>query len=345
MSALARYFNHRGAIVCGYDKTETTLTKQLEEEGIRVHFDESTAKIPKDVDLVIYTPAVPKSHVAYAHCASNGIPMKKRAEVLGMISKSQRCIAVAGTHGKTSTTSILTHLLRTGGVDCTAFLGGIATNYGTNYIQGNSDWVVVEADEYDRSFLHLEPEMAVVLSMDADHLDIYGDEKTMLETGFKAFLRNVKKNGTIFLKDELAQLFDNQSFETFGVNGGDYQAINIRVENGGFAFYLQEANTANALTKVTANWWMPLPGRHNIENALAAIGIALKLGISHEQLKEGLRTFEGIQRRFEFIIREPDCVFISDYAHHPTELTAAIGAAKEPGCAQGSFRSQCLDRR
>lgn len=329
MSALARYFNSRGIEIYGYDKTQTPLTDQLTAEGMTIHYEEDVKQIPEGIDLVVYTPAVPKAHKEYQYFDTKGTPIKKRAEVLGIISRSQRTIAIAGTHGKTTTTTILTHLLKTGGIDCTAFLGGIAQNYGSNYVEGKSDWVVVEADEYDRSFLHLTPEIAVILSMDADHLDIYGSHEAMLETGFKKFVKNVKSDGTIIVQEELAQLFDNQEVETYGLKSGDFRVTSVGVVDGGFHFDYIQGRKSHNLTKVEPNFWTPLPGRHNVENALVAIAVATKLGVSVSDLKKGLRTFKGIKRRFEFVIREEDLVFINDYAHHPTELTAAISAAKE----------------
>lgn len=329
MSALARYFNSRGIEIHGYDKTQTPLTNQLTAEGMTIHYEEDVNQIPEGIDLVVYTPAVPKTHKEYQYFDTQRTPIKKRAEVLGIISRSQRTIAIAGTHGKTTTTTILTHLLKEGGIDCTAFLGGIAQNYGSNYVEGKSDWVVVEADEYDRSFLHLTPEIAVILSMDADHLDIYGSHEAMLETGFKKFVKNVKTDGTIIVQEELAQLFDNQEIETYGLKDGDFRAMSVGVVDGGFHFDYTQGRKSNVLTIVDPHFWTPLPGRHNVENALAAIAVATKLGVSASDLRKGLRTFKGIKRRFEFVIREENLVFINDYAHHPTELTAAISAAKE----------------
>ena len=329
MSALARYFNSRGIEIHGYDKTPTPLTKTLTAEGMIIHYEEDIDQIPEGVDLVIYTPAVPKSHQEYQFFEKKGIPIKKRAEVLGLISRSQRTIAIAGTHGKTSTTTILTHLLKAGGIDCTAFLGGISENYGSNYVAGQSDWVVVEADEYDRSFLHLTPDIAVILSMDADHLEIYGDHQNMLQTGFNEFVKNVKPDGTILVQHELAQLFDNQQVETFGVDDGDFRAMRVGVVEGGFHFDFTQGRKSHYLTRVNPHFWTPLPGRHNVENALAAMAVATKLGVDMVDLRRGLRSFKGIKRRFEFIIREEEMVFINDYAHHPTELTATITAAKE----------------
>ena len=348
MSALARYFCSRGCEIHGYDKTETTLTKKLVKEGMKIHYGNADLrKIPDGLDLVVWTPAVPRDFEELTFFQNTNVPLKKRAEVLGIISRSQRTIAVAGTHGKTTTTSLLTHLLRTGRVDCTAFLGGISQNLRSNYVGGNSDWVVAEADEYDRSFLHLSPEIAVLLSMDPDHLDIYGEASAVAETGFKEFIRKTKPNGKVFINHNLAQYFDNQLFETFGVNVGTYRAHNVRVENGWFVFdfaapaphQIREANPAagNGGGRSSGeprgfamkNLRFAMPGRHNVENAAAAIAVALNVGVTPEAIRKALATFKGIKRRFEFIFRDEKTVFIDDYAHHPTEIRAAAQAARE----------------
>ncbi|MDX2072361.1 MAG: UDP-N-acetylmuramate--L-alanine ligase [Haliscomenobacter sp.] len=324
MSAIARYFLQRGVEVHGYDRTSTELTRALEAEGMHVHYEEDLSKVPAGVDLVVYTPAVPTSHAEYQHFLQNGTPIKKRAEVLGIISRGMKTVAIAGTHGKTTTSSLTAHLLRSTGVDCTAFLGGIARNFESNYVLGSSDWVVVEADEFDRSFLHLYPDIASIMSMDADHLDIYGDEETLLNTGFKAFAKQIKPGGTLWLQHRLQHHFDgNTAYRSFGVGGGDYQAHNIRVEKGYFVFdYTSPQGTIEGLR-------MPLPGRHNVENATVALSIALQLGAKEEDIRSGLAAFRGVKRRFEIIYRDEETAFFDDYAHHPTELNAAIGAARE----------------
>ena len=324
MSAIARYFNDLGVDVHGYDRTETSLTKTLVNEGMTIHYEEDIQQIPEGVDLVVYTPAVPSTHAELEHFRANQTPVKKRAEVLGIISKSRKTIAVAGTHGKTSTSSILTWLLSDGGVDCTAFLGGIAQNYQSNYVKGTSDWVVVEADEYDRSFLHLHPDLALIMSMDADHLDIYGDMDSILETGFLAFAKQLKAGGQLLVQDDFKYHFDGKAEVVgFGVEKGTYRAENIVVEDGWFVFdYVSPDVTIERLR-------LPLPGRHNVENTVGAITIALQLGVTPEKLRYSLEGFKGIKRRFEIAYRTDDLVIINDYAHHPTELEAAIGAAKE----------------
>lgn len=322
MSALARYFNGLGIEIFGYDKTRTELTKNLESEGMTIHYDENINLIPKGLDLVIWTPAIPKTHKELIWFREQNFDLKKRAEVLGIISRAKRAAAVAGTHGKTSTTSILTHVLKEGGVDCSAFLGGIATNYQSNFVQGKTDWVVVEADEFDRSFLHLSPEIAAIMSMDPDHLDIYGDEDSILETGFLAFAKKIKPGGTLLVNHDFIQHFENQRVSSFGIDKGDYQAQNVRAESGYMVFDLKTP------TRLIKNIKFTLPGKHNVMNATAAIAIALNLGAKIGGMRKALKGFKGIKRRFETLVKNKKVVYIDDYAHHPTELNAAIGAAK-----------------
>ena len=324
MSALARYFNERDVQVFGYDRTETDLTRKLAEEGMQIHYEESLDYIPTGVDLVVYTPAVPDTQLELAYFRQGAYPVKKRAEVLGIISRSQKTIAVAGTHGKTTTSSIIAYLLREGGLDCTAFLGGIAQNFQSNYIGGSSEWVVIEADEYDRSFLHLHPDLAVIMSVEADHLDIYGSRENIVETGFKAFAKQLKPEGKCWVQYQWAEEFSGmRGISSFGLGGGALRADNIRVENGYFVFDFE------GLGQRFEGLRFALPGAHNIENATAAIAIALSLGVSERDIRRALMSFKGIRRRFEVICRTTDTVYIDDYAHHPTELQAAIGAAKQ----------------
>lgn len=323
MSAIARYFHKRGVAVYGYDKTETALTRKLEQEGMKIHYTEDVGALPEGIDLVVYTPAVPDSHAELQYFRRMGFPLKKRAEVLGIISRSMRTIAIAGTHGKTTTSSMVAHVLRNGGVDCTAFLGGIAGNFASNYVLGTSDWVVVEADEYDRSFLHLSPDKAVITSMDPDHLDIYGDPAAMLETGFLAFARRLKPNGQLWVEKRLTGEFGAFGHVmSYGLNGGDYRSEHLRVEDGYFTFdYRSPKVRMDGLQ-------LALPGAHNVENATAAITIGLELGLSQSSIREALRNFKGVKRRFETIYRDDERVYIDDYAHHPSELRAAIAAAR-----------------
>lgn len=323
MSALARYFHGRGKAVHGYDRTATPLTRALETAGMHVHYQEDLTAIPRQVDLVVYTPAVPATHQELRYLREQEVPVLKRAEVLGLISRHMRTIAIAGTHGKTTTSTITTHLLREGGVDCTAFLGGIAINLGSNFVEGSSDWVVIEADEFDRSFLHLEPELMAITSLDADHLDIYGDAEAMLETGFRAFAKKQKKNGRCWVQAGQVDKLGLAGGSTYGVEAGDYRATNVRVEDGYFVFdYQDPAGQLEALR-------FPLPGRHNVENATVAIAIARHLGVTDAALRAALASFRGIKRRFELVYRDEETVYFDDYAHHPSELRAAIGAARE----------------
>ncbi|MEM9929462.1 MAG: Mur ligase domain-containing protein, partial [Bacteroidota bacterium] len=313
MSAIARYFHQLGAEVHGYDRTATRLTRTLEAEGIHIHYTEDVTMVPQNIDLVVYTPAVPSTHAELVFLREQNLPIMKRAEVLGLISQNRKTLAVAGTHGKTSTSTILAHLLRSGGVEAAAFLGGIALNYGSNFIPGQSEWVVVEADEYDRSFLHLHPECAVVLSADADHLDIYGDHATMLETGFRAFLKLVKRADGVWVQTDVMKYFPNLKVKAFGLENGAAYADNIRVENGRFHFdYVGPKAVLRDLS------WQH-PGRHNVENAVAAITLALEAEADPEGIRAGLSSFLGIRRRYEQLVRRDDLVLINDYAHHPTE--------------------------
>ncbi len=324
MSALARYFRMLGSDVHGYDRVESRISRELTNEGMDIHYEEDINAIPNNVDLVIYTPAVPDSHKELAWFRENGYPVLKRAEVLGIISRNKKTIAVAGTHGKTTTSTIITHVLRTGGVDCTAFLGGIANNYQSNFIFGKSEWVVVEADEFDRSFLHLSPFFSIVTSTDADHLDIYGNHDE-LKKGFVAFAHKTHPKGKAFIKSGLDLPSNNQNIihNAYGLEQGKNLAHNIRVENGYFVFDFK--NDKIEIKDIL----FTLPGRHNIENATAAITVALELGVKAEKIKEALANFKGIWRRFEYVVRRKDFVYIDDYAHHPSELNAAINAAKE----------------
>lgn len=328
MSAVARFFNQNGIEVHGYDKVQSPLTDELEAEGMKVHYEDNTDYIPEGIDIVVYTPAVKQLGELDWFRARN-YPIHKRAEVLGIISRSRKTIGVAGTHGKTTTSSILTHLLKVGGVDCTAFLGGIALDFEGNYVAGTSDWVVVEADEFDRSFLQLSPQLEIITSMDADHLDIYGDEAGFLE-GFHSYIRKVKKGGKVFYKEDLAidktavkEVETQLKAGSFGIEKGKHQAQNIRVEAGYFVFDYEDGKGRIDDIKFT------LPGRHNVLNAIAAIAICREIGVKAAAIKKALATFKGIKRRFEFVVRRNDWVYIDDYAHHPLELKAAIGAAKE----------------
>jgi UDP-N-acetylmuramate--alanine ligase len=325
MSALARYFAKRGCLVSGYDKTKTALCASLESEGINITYEDFTGSLaaaylkPDEATLVVYTPAVPKDAVILNHFKNNGFALYKRSEVLGIISAGQFCIAVAGTHGKTTTSAMIAHILKDSGFDCTAFLGGIASNYESNFLSGNNEVVVVEADEYDRSFLTLHPDISVITSMDADHLDIYGDA-AQLQESFRLFAGQLKPHGTLYVKAGLPI----SNGQTYGVeNASGITALKVRVEMGHFVFDYADGDQHISGIK------MLLPGRHNIENAVAAIAVALKLGIESASIKAAMENFKGVKRRFEYVVRTTDQVYIDDYAHHPEELKACFAAVRE----------------
>ncbi|MBP7272855.1 MAG: UDP-N-acetylmuramate--L-alanine ligase [Saprospiraceae bacterium] len=326
MSSLARYFNERGVTIFGYDRTETDLTKALEAEGMNIHYVDDISLLPQQIDLVVYTPAIPSEHSELQFLKKQNLPILKRSQILGWISRTKKTIAVAGTHGKTTTSSIIAHLLKSGGVDCTAFLGGISNNFHSNYVSGTSDWVVVEADEYDRSFLQLFPDIAIINSLDADHLDIYGSHEAMLAT-YAQFANQLKPDGILYIhesiEEKLAPILDkNVKYETFGTNYGNFYAKNLKTRKGFIIFDLEKKDfRVNEIL-------FTLPGKHNVENAIVAIAVALQLGVSTDNIISALSTFEGIKRRFDFIIRNDAFVYIDDYAHHPTELQAAIATAR-----------------
>ncbi len=321
MSALARYFHARGAVVHGYDRTRTPLTEALEKEGMHIHYEDDPARIPEAVDLAVRTPAVPESNAELQELLRRGVPVMKRAELLGLISRHSRTLAVAGTHGKTTTSSMLTWILHQGGVVPTAFLGGIARNFESNYVPGRGEWVVVEADEFDRSFLHLHPEAAAILSVDPDHLDIYGSEEAVWATGYRPFAEQVR--GRLVIRHDLAHRFPDREVWTFGIGQGDVQARHVRVEDGWFVFDLLTPFGKRQDVRLA------LPGRHNVWNALAATGLALEAGVGLEVVVEALATFKGIWRRFDVLHRSDRYVYVDDYAHHPAELEAVLRAARE----------------
>lgn len=325
MSALARYFRFMGKEVYGYDRTRTALVDRLIKEGIHVHFEDAIEHIPDGIDLVIYTPAIPKGHRQLNYFLERGFPVYKRSQILGFLSKEHKVLAVAGTHGKTTTSSLLTHILLSGGVDCTAFLGGISESLQSNFVFGSSPWMVVEADEYDRSFLTLFPEHSIITSADPDHLDIYGDESEMLKT-FVEFASQNNSQGSVFIKDGLKITDEVLSAVphavTYGIDRGEVFASNIHLKDGEFHFDFNKGNT------IYKNLKLALPGRHNIENAVAAISVASLLGVGEDDVRRALVSFKGIKRRFE-IVHKGKVVYIDDYAHHPGELAAAIQAARE----------------
>jgi UDP-N-acetylmuramate--alanine ligase len=324
MSAIARYFMDIGKEVHGYDKTPTVLTRQLEAEGMKIHYEDNIDYIPKEgIELVVWTPAIPKNHSELNWFIDNGFELKKRAEVLGIISRKMKTVAVGGTHGKTTTSSLIAHLLKVGGLDNVAFLGGIAENYASNYLKGNGEWVVVEADEFDRSFLHLHPDIAIITSMDADHLDIYGTDDE-IKKSFNLFANLTKTNGVVLTKENYPLSIEKEGVrkEFYGVEEGSFRSSKLRTADGFFLF--DYASPKGDLKDVA----FTLPGKHNIDNATVAIAVAQYLGVGEDKIREGLKTFKGIKRRFDFIFKNEKCVYIDDYAHHPTELNAAISAAK-----------------
>ncbi len=326
MSGLARYFNHLGCMVCGYDKTSTPLIDTLKQEGIQVIFEDDSNLIPQaftkpdDATLVIYTPAIPKNSVILNFFKHTGFELYKRSQVLGIISKGMFTVAVAGTHGKTTTSSLIAHLLTEAGKSCSAFLGGIATNFESNVVYGNSNIVVVEADEYDRSFLTLYPDIAIITSMDADHLDIYGDHEHLADS-FRMFASQIKSGGQLIAKQGLPLKHQFTSY-TIGAEAADAVGHNIRVENGSFYFDFVSGDVN------IADIQLGLPGLHNIENAVAAIQVALFMDINTDVIKAALASFRGVKRRFEYVVKNNRQVYIDDYAHHPEELKACISSVK-----------------
>jgi UDP-N-acetylmuramate--alanine ligase len=323
MSALARYFAFINKTVAGYDKTESPLTQELSNFGMAIHYSDDLKQIPSafknpENTLIVYTPAVPSGHSEYQYFLANGFMIKKRSEVLGLITKNSFCFAVAGTHGKTTTSSILAHLLKETGVKMMAFLGGISEDFNSNFLLEGTDYSVVEADEFDRSFLQLTPNVACVTSMDADHLDIYGDAQA-LERTFVEFTKRLKPGGKLFVRNGLPL-----EGLTYGIeDDSDYCIRNIKIEHGTYIFDLEtpEAN----LKGVEFN----KPGRHNLLNGLVAFAMAMQSGSPPHRLAEALSTFKGVQRRFSYKIKNDDFIFIDDYAHHPTEINAVFDAISE----------------
>ena len=325
MSALARYFRFHGKEVSGYDRTSTTLTQQLEAEGIAVHYEDDPALAPKDADLVVYTPAVPKDQRELNWYQQHGYPLYKRSDVLGMITDSSFNICVAGTHGKTTVTTMIAHILRHSGYGCNAFLGGIAVNYNSNFWSDPRNVCVVEADEYDRSFLKLSPDIAVITAMDADHLDIYGTAEAV-QQAFIDFSGRIKPGGLLLSRIGLTHsaALKGDNHWTYGLTDeADVFASGIHIEDGDYWFTVQ--TTDWKLERVI----LSMGGRHNVENATAAIAVAHRLGIPGDKIIDAVAAFRGVRRRFEYVVKEPGLVYIDDYAHHPEELRALITGARE----------------
>jgi UDP-N-acetylmuramate--alanine ligase len=326
MSALARYFLLKGSRVSGYDRTETRLTKALVEEGIPVTYEDDVNSIPKDVQLVIYTPAIPKDHAGLYYYRKNGYELLKRSEVLGLITMDSLNVCVAGTHGKTTISTMIAHILRDSGMGSNAFLGGISTNYNTNFWGSENNICVVEADEFDRSFLKLHPDIAVISSMDADHLDIYGTADAVTEA-FISFAKKIKSGGTLVKKHGLPIPKSTGNVRQVSYHLTDHNADvyteNLRVRSGNYIFDIEgkEGNLKNVQLNVG--------GRHNVENALAAITACQKLGLESEKIIPALQNYKGVRRRFEYHIQHSGLVYLDDYAHHPRELQSLISSARE----------------
>ena len=347
MSALARYFHRRGDTVSGYDRTPSPLTAELEAEGIDVHYDDAPDRLPDNIDLVVYTPAVPQELGEFQALRERGVRIEKRSQVLGELTQGKRCIAVAGSHGKTTTSSMIAHLLSSAPCGCSAFLGGISKNFDSNlHVDVKSDYIVVEADEYDRSFLQLHPYMTVITATDPDHLDIYGDHEHMLEA-YAQFANQTVPDGHLFLKEGIFRTLDGEEYleyghehhdhdhehhdhehhsqlavphSTYTAHGieADYYAINVRTYNGNLFFDLR--------TPDGVFYDLELDGTalFNVENAVAAAAVALNCGLDQFQLRHGLKTFAGVRRRFDYRIREKELVYIDDYAHHPQEIRSTL---------------------
>ena len=355
MSALARFFHRRGDIVSGYDRTPSPLTAELEAEGIAIHYDDNSDLIPAEVDLVVYTPAVPTDTREFQALVARGVKMEKRSQMLGEVTRGKKCIAVAGSHGKTTTTTMIAHLLSKAPCGCSAFLGGISKNFDSNLlVNADSEYVVVEADEYDRSFLQLHPHMAVITATDPDHLDIYGTHENMMEA-YLQFANQTDPDGQLFLKEGIFLTADGEEFveyghdhhhhdhedhhdhhetqnlklktqnlKTYTARGieADYYAINVRNYNGNLFFDLR---TPDGVLYDLELDGAPLV---NVENAVAASAVALSCGVDQFQLRSGLKSFAGVRRRFDYRIREKNLVYIDDYAHHPNEIASTIEAVR-----------------
>ncbi len=330
MSALARYFLHKGMFVAGYDKTPTPLTSHLEEEGMHLHYEDDTELIPEpcrdaDTTLVIYTPAIPEDHSELAYFKKGGFDLQKRAQVLGTLTRSHKGLCVAGTHGKTTTSSMCAHIMHQSHLDCNAFLGGITKNYGTNYILSDSDYVVIEADEYDRSFHWLRPWATVITATDPDHLDIYGTKEAYLES-FRHYSTLIQPGGALIIHVGLemkADVGEGVRTYTYSRDEGDFHAENIVIENGEITFDF--ISPISCVKDISLGQPVPI----NIDNAIAAMGMAQLSGCTDEELREGMRTYQGVERRFDFKLKDNRHVVLSDYAHHPIEIYQSAKSIRE----------------
>ncbi len=331
MSAIARYFLHKGLVVAGYDRTPSALTHRLEQEGMLLHYDENIDEIPhacrnSQVCMVVYTPAIPESHVELQYFKSNGFEVLKRAQVLGSLTRTHQGLCFAGTHGKTTTSTMCAHIMHQSHVDCNAFLGGISKNYGSNYILSDtSDYIVIEADEFDRSFHWLRPWMSVITSTDPDHLDIYGTKEAYLES-FRHYTTLIKPGGALIIHEGLEMQEDvNDEVRVFrySLNGGDFHAENIKIENGTITFDF--ISSIENVTQVELGHPIPI----NVENAVAAMAMAQLNGCTAEELRYGISTYKGVDRRFDFKVNNERHVFLSDYAHHPKEIYQSAKSLRE----------------
>ena len=330
MSAIARYFLKKGLVVAGYDKTPSDLTRQLEKEGMLIHYEENVEAIPqackqKDECLVIYTPAIPEEHQELQYFRKNAFEIQKRAQVLGTLTQAHKGLCVAGTHGKTTTSTMCAHIMHQSHLDCNAFLGGISKNYGTNYILSNSDYVVIEADEFDRSFHWLRPWMSVITSTDPDHLDIYGTKEAYLES-FRHYTELIQPGGALIIHRGLEMkenLPEGVRRYDYSLNEGDFHAEHIRIENGEITFDF--ISPIESIKDVELGQPIPI----NIENGIAAMAMAQLNGCTAEEMKNGMKTYGGVDRRFDFKIKTDKLVFLSDYAHHPKEIYQSAKSIRE----------------
>uniref|UniRef100_A0AB33J248 UDP-N-acetylmuramate--L-alanine ligase n=2 Tax=unclassified Prevotella TaxID=2638335 RepID=A0AB33J248_9BACT len=330
MSAIARYFINKGLVVAGYDKTPSALTQRLEKEGMLVHYEENIDEIPHackkpESTLVIFTPAIPESHQELTYFRQNGFEVQKRAQVLGTLTRSHKGLCVAGTHGKTTTSTMCAHIMHQSHVDCNAFLGGISKNYGTNYILSDSEYVVIEADEFDRSFHWLSPWISVITSTDPDHLDIYGTKEAYLES-FRHYTELIQPGGALILRKDLEMkqhVAEGVKVYEYSLDEGDFHAENIRIDNGEITFDF--VSPIENVKDVQLGQPVPI----NIENGIAAMAMAQLSGCSAQELKYGMSTYHGVERRFDFKIKNEKLVFLSDYAHHPKEIYQSAKSIRE----------------
>ena len=330
MSAIARYFIHRGLVVAGYDKTPSDLTRQLEKEGMSIHYEECVDAIPEACRnaascLVIYTPAIPADHQELQYFRTHGFEIQKRAQVLGTLTREHKGLCVAGTHGKTTTSTMCAHIMHQSHLDCNAFLGGISKNYGTNYILSSSDYVVIEADEFDRSFHWLRPWMTVITATDPDHLDIYGTKEAYLES-FRHYTELIQPGGVLIIHRDLEMqehLQEGVWRYDYALHEGDFHAENIRIEDGEISFDF--ISPIECVKNVELGQPVPI----NIENGIAAMAMAQLAGCTADELRKGMRTFEGVDRRFDFKLKNDRIVFLSDYAHHPKEIYQSAKSIRE----------------